>query len=244
MAYRGDEAGDLIEAPTAEGNLRVEIGPRTIQLEVGDRRLHVGDGQVTVIDQKYDRKTSFAIGARLFTARDVPREDLGIWLEIPDDQGVGMRRIFGVAPVSLLTEAGLPALAALDRLAARLRVALADHARDVVRAVELGRGYDKVLLVDHGDRHVVYARRAFRDRARLALTVYTDGRILVPEGKGKGKKEIAIRSRFGVRVWGDHLRFADPHGVDLAHISLPWIAPEDRAELARRIGQLVDRSPG
>jgi len=63
--------------------------------------------------------------------------------------------------------AGLPALAALDRLAQRLRHALADPASDVRRAIEIGSpaaaGLDKVLVIDHGDRWTVHARRLFRD---------------------------------------------------------------------------------
>ena len=49
-----------------------------------------------------------------------------------------------------------------------------------------------------------------------------------------------MRSQHGVTVWGDYVRFADPDGTDLARVAIPWIAPEDRRELARRIGQLVD----
>jgi len=108
-----------------------------------------------------------------------------------------------------------------------------------VIAHEIGRGMDKVLLADHGDRYVVYARRLFRDRARFAMAIHDDGRILVPEGKKL--RELVVRSRFGVTVWGDYIRFADKNGTDLGRVSIPWIAPEDRRELARRIGQLVDR---
>jgi hypothetical protein len=61
----------------------------------------------------------------------------------------------------------------------------------------------------------------------------------VPDGKKR--REIEVRSRFGVTVWGDYVRFADKNGTDLGRVAIPWIAPEDRRELARRIGQLVDR---
>lgn len=50
-----------------------------------------------------------------------------------------------------------------------------------------------------------------------------------------------MRSRHGVTVVGDFVRFADEHGTDLARVSIPWLTPENRLELARRIGQLVDR---
>ena len=152
--------------------------------------------------------------------------------------GDAMRRIFGVEPVSLLEPSGLADLARLDQLAQRLRTATAELAGDLRRAVEIGRGLDKVLLADHGACVVLYARRLFRDRARRALEIHEGGRIVIPEGKTT--REIVVRSRFGVTVWGDHLRFADPHGTDLAKVAIPWIDAEDRRELARRIGQLVD----
>jgi hypothetical protein len=89
---------------------------------------------------------------------------------------------------------------------------------------------------------VVYARRLFRDRARFAMAIHDDGRIVLPAGKGdKADRTIVVRSRYGVTVWGDHVRFADPNGDDLGKVAIPWIAPEDREELARRIGLLVDR---
>ena len=51
--------------------------------------------------------------------------------------------------------------------------------------------------------------------------------------------EVNVTSRFGVTVRGDFVRFADSTGTDKARISVPWVGPEDREELARRIGQLV-----
>lgn len=245
MAYR-DDAGDALEAPTSEGPLRAELAPHAIKLTIANRTLHVAEKFATVIEhhKKHaakDRRTSLKIEGCLIVARDVPHEDLGIWLEVEPAQGAraGMRRIFGVEPVSLMEPTGLTALAALDRLAGRLRNELAPYAGEIRRAIEIGRGLDKVLLADHGAHIAVYARRLFRDRARLAMSIHDDGRIVIPDKKGP--REITIRSRFGVTVWGDYVRFADPQGTDLAKVSIPWIAPEDRKELARRIGQLVDR---
>jgi hypothetical protein len=242
VAYR-DDAADVLEAPTAEGPLRIELGPRAVKLTVATRTLYIVDKVATVIEHrkaKQGRRRSLRIEGRLTTARDVPHEDLGIWLELEPSGGrrAGMQRIFGVEPVSLLEPDGLPALAALDRVATWLRGALAELGGDIQRAVEIGRGLDKVLLADHGDRFVLYARRLFRDRARFAAEIHTDGRIVIPDGKRR--HELHLRSRFGVTVVGDYIRFADPEGVDLARISIPWIGPEDRLELARRIGQLVD----
>lgn len=244
MAYR-DDSGDAIEAPTADGTLRAELAPRAVRLHVALRTLHISERFATVVEhhkkaKDKDKRTSLKIGGRLVVARDVPHEDVGIWIELdPDTAKAGMRRIFGVEPVSLLDPHGLVALASLDRLAHRLKTELVDLAGDVRRAFEIGRGLDKVLLADHGDRYVVYARRLFRDRARFAMAIHDDGRILVPEGKKL--RELVVRSRFGVTVWGDYIRFADKNGTDLGRVSIPWIAPEDRRELARRIGQLVDR---
>lgn len=236
MAYR-DGYGNVLEAPTSEGVVRAELASHDIKITVAKRTLHVVDRLATVIEQRRNNKSkreSFRIEGRLVVARDVPHEDLGIWVELPG----GMRRIFGVEPVSLLEPEGLDALAALDRLAQTLRTALGEYAGDVVRAVEIGRGLDKVLLADHGDRYVIYARRLFRDRARFAMTIHDDGRVVIPGPKKT--VEVSVRSKFGITVIGDFIRFAAPDGEDLARISIPWITPEDRDELARRIGQLVD----
>lgn len=238
MAYR-DESEDVLEAPTAEGTLRIELGPRTVKATVGIRTLHVVDKVATVLEQKTKKKVrreSFKLD-KLVVARDVPHEDLGIWVEIPG----GWRRIFGVEPVNLLEPDGLTALATLDRAAQRLRNAVVDLAGDIRRAVEIGRGLDKVLLADHGDRFVVYARRLFRDRAKPAMEIQSDGKIVIHQGKKP--VELTVRSRFGVTVVGDYVRFSSPEGKDLGRCSIPWIAPEDRQELARRIGSLVDLTP-
>ena len=246
MAYR-DDAGEALEAPTAEGTLRAQLSAGAVVLSVGTRTLTVAERFVTIIEHhkkhaSKDRRLSVELPGTLIVARDVPHEDLGIWIEVdptlPDR--VGMRRIFGVEPSSLLEPGGLTALAALDRLAQRLKTELAPRGGDIRRAIEIGRGVDKVLVADHGDRYVVYARRLFRDRARFAMAIHDDGRIVVPDGKGT--REITVRSQHGITVWGDYIRFADPHGTDLAKIAIPWITPEDRRELARRIGQLVDRA--
>ncbi|MDX2092105.1 MAG: hypothetical protein SFX73_29845 [Kofleriaceae bacterium] len=244
MAYRQDSA-DALEAPTADGMLRAELTPLSVKLSVAQRTIQIGERVATVTDhhkkqKDKDRHFSSKIPGRLVVARDVPHEDFGIWLEV--DPGtpanVGMRRIFGVEPASLMAPDGLAALAALDRLVLRVKHELADLAGDIRRAFEVGRGLDKVLLADHGDRFDIYARRLFRDRARLAMSIRDDGRIVIPDGKTS--QEITVRSRFGVTLWGDYIRFADPEGNDLARVSIPWIATEDRIELARRIGQLVD----
>ena len=260
MAYR-DDADDVCEAPTAEGTLRVEFAPRHVRLAVASRSIEISDAFVTLVEhyRKHaakDRRTSIRIAGRVIIARDVPHEGVGVWVEV--DVGgpkAGIRRVFGVEPVNLLEPTGLTALTALERLAQRLRQALADPASDVRRAIEIGSpaagGLDKVLVIDHGDRWTVHARRLFRDRARFVMAIHDDGRIVVRDGRGKATRageappaatrEITVRSRHGITVVGDYLRFADPQGTDLARVSIPWLTPEDRLELARRIGQLVDR---
>jgi hypothetical protein len=236
MAYRGDDATAVLEAPTAEGPLRATFSAGRVDLSVAGRSFHVEGRTVTVTDAK-NRRASAEIEGKLVVARDVPREDLGVWLELPSGHGTAMRRIFGVEPVSLFANDGLVALKRLDALAQRLRAAVLDLAGDIRRAVEIGRGLDKVLLADHGDRYVIYARRLFRDRARFALAIYRDGRVVLPDGKEL--REFRVTSKFGITVRGDYVRFADPQGIDLGRVSIPWIAAEDRDEIARRIGQLV-----
>lgn len=238
MAYRGDDGGQTLDAPTGEGDVRATFAANHIELAVAGRTLHIQDKTLTLVDAK-QRRISLELAGNLVVARDVPREDIGIWLELPSPTGGGSawRRVFGVEPVSLFDPKGLAALKRLDALAQRLRAALAHLAGDVTRAIEIGRGLDKVLLADHGDRYVIYARRLFRDRARFALAIYRDGRVVVPDGKEL--RQFRVTSRFGITVRGDYVRFADPQGTDLGRVAIPWIAAEDRDEIARRLGQLV-----
>lgn len=257
MAYRGEDAGDVLEAETLEGTLAVTLGANRIALSVGPKSLHLVDRVATLVEEtgnkknKKPRRTSFAIDGIVF-ARGVPKEDVGLWIEATEDRAspaaarASMRRIFGISPMSLFDDRGLRALAKLDAVALRLRSAVEDYADAVdiwsARGVEIGSGHvlDKVLLADYGDHHAVYARKLFRDRARLLASVHGDARVTVPDGKGV--HEVQLTSKFGITVRGDFIRFADKHGLDRARISVPWVGPEDREELARRLGQLVQRA--
>ena len=47
---------------------------------------------------------------------------------------------------------------------------------------------------------------------------------------------------FEPRAANGTIRFLDREGTDLGRVRLPWIEPEDRVELARRFGEMVERS--
>jgi hypothetical protein len=251
VAYRADP-GDTADAPCAEGTVHAELAPRHVRIAVGARSIEISDAFISVVAHHprradRDRRRSIPVAGRIFTARDVARGGLGVWMELePHTARAGVRRVFGLEPVDPLDPAGLDARGALDRFAHRVREALAPCAPDVERAYELGApaagGVDKVLIVDHGARWQIYARRLFRDRARLALVVDADGGVVIP-GRHATPRVISVRSRHGVTVLGDYVRFADPEGTDLARIALPWLASADRDELARRIGVFVDAGP-
>ena len=232
-AYRGSEAGDVVVAPTRRGTLRLEVGPRSIALRLDDRALHLVDGQLT-LESRRERRANHRLLGGLWLARGVPNEELGLWEEV---EHTGVRRVFGAEPVGLIEPDGLEALRAFDRLAVRLKAALAPLAAGVLRALELGRGLDKVLVLDDGAAYRVYQRPLFRTSAQWAFEAHRDGRVVLPDGAGR--REVVCRSRFGVRVVGDYLWFADADGADLGRVSMPWIGADDRAELARRVGELL-----
>jgi hypothetical protein len=250
MAYRGDDARDALEAPTADGLLKVVLGPNRVDLSVGPHSLHIAERVATLVEhkkQRQERRASIKLTGNLVVARGFPREAIGLWIASRDPAGGdallagSMQRIFGVEPVSLLDLEGLGALGRLDTVAQRLRAHLTELSGTARRAIEIGSGHalDKVLLVDHGDHYIIYARRLFRDRARFALAVHDDGRVVVPDGKRA--REVRVAAQFGVTVRGDYVRFADQHHVEVAKVALPWLGPEDRDEVARRIAALVAR---
>jgi len=238
--YREASAAEVLEAPTRDGPARLEVGPRAISLELaGQTRLTVTDGYIALQPlARRRRPRSYALdGRRLLVARADPTEEVGLWYEVKPEI---MRRIFGLRPPELLDRRAWEAWQALDRLYQRLREALAAHRGRAGGAIEYGRGADRVLVTDDGERYVIYVRRLFRERPRRALEVYADGTVVTPGGGGDARTRLS--SRFAITVSGDTIRFADPHGQDLARLWLPWITEEERYALARRLGERVDRS--
>jgi len=235
MAYRDGEANAL-RATTADGTLALAIAPDHVALTVGAKTLQLNRSYATLIEQgrKRTAQASLSREGKLWVARGVPREDLGVWIELPD----GVRRIFGVAAQTAMTDEAVAALPRLDAIAGRLRSALANLGGWTGRGVEIGHEHplDKVLLAEVGDEHRIYARALFRDRAKLVATIHRGGRVVTADG------EVVVTSRFQITVWGDYLRFSDQTGTDRTRASIPWIAREERHELARRIGHLLDPS--
>lgn len=245
-AYRTADDAEVLEAPTREGLLRLEVAPRHVALALRAVQVAITDEFVTITERLRRRikRRSERLGGPLVVARDVPREDVGLWLEV--EPGT-VRRIFGAAPHDLIAADGLSALRALDRLSGRLRQVLGPHGRGARRAWEIGPGLDKVLVVEHDDHIVVYARRLFRDRARRVVEVHADGTVIIPRAsrtwphRATGEDRFRIHERWGVTVTGDLLRFIDRAGNDLGQVAFHWIEPEDRLELARRFGDYIER---
>lgn len=238
--YRAVSGEEVYEAPTRDGSLRLQLAPRHTALVLGEQHLIVTDQYVTVenIEARRPRRRSVRLDdARLVVARSVPTDDIGVWLE--ERPGLVIR-IFGAQALELLDQKALSAVHALDILTGRLREALEPFARGAVRALEIGKGADRVLVVDHGDHFVIYVRRLFRKGAARALEVYDDGTVIVP-GRGVDRR-ITCTSRFGVTVFGDLIRFSNGSGVDLASIAIPWVSDHDRKELARRLGEMVEQA--
>jgi hypothetical protein len=111
----------------------------------------------------------------------------------------------------------------------------------MTEAIELGNGGHRVLLVRFDDRLVLHARPIFRERPRRIVEVCLDGTLVIP-GR-RGDRRGRVESRFGIAAITDRILFSDPREAEVASLWLPWIAPEDRQELARRFGDLIDPLP-
>lgn len=240
--YRELAAGPLYHADSREGRVSLELGPRQLRLALGDRvGLSVlGDSAIWLRRRRsgLHRRELALDRARLWPARSYPTGDLALWYE----SRLGLvERLGGVRPVQAFEAGALGAWRALDRVADELGRALAAHAGGALEAIELGRGQHRVLLVQFEGRLVIHARPLFRERQRRVLEVGSDGTLLVP-GRLRDRN-ARFESRASVTVCGDRIRFADGTGGDLHCLWLPWIALEDRQELARRLAELVDPTP-
>jgi len=227
-------------APSRDGPVRVESGTHGVRVELGGRfRLAVSGGRAVWTRIRRGRRRTLSLGrARLWVVRAHPTRELALWYEAEPGR---VERLGAVRPVPLFDAGALAAWRALDRAAGELARALAPWAGQVEEATELGRGGHRVLLVRFADRLVVYARPLFRERPRRTLEVCRDGTIVVP-GRDEDRR-ARFHTRFGVSVSGDRVVFSDRDEQRVASLLLPWIAPEDRQELARRFGELVDPAP-
>lgn len=234
MPYRDDD-GESLAAPTADGKLTASFAGRRIGLALDERAIAIErDGLAITVGSKTEH---VHIDGALVIARGVPRDDLGVWLEIDDRGAAAARRVFGVEAIATFDAAAIDALRLLDALARRVRGALLEYERDIVHATELGAGHplDKVLVVDRGERFDVYTRRLFGGYARRVLEVRRDGRVSLVGAVD----EVMLPSPHAITVRGDFVRFADATGVDRVRLGIPWITPEERHELAARIAKFV-----
>jgi len=238
--YRQPTGAEALHAPTRQGKVRLEVAPRHVVVEIaGHDHLAVTDRFLTVTRpgrRRRRKQRSYELeGRRLVLARAVPTDDVGLWYELRDEV---MQRIFGMAPPELLDRDALDAWKELDRIYRRLREALAPHLGETTTGAEYGKGADRVLVESREDRDVMYVRPLFREAQRKVMEVCGDGTVRIYGRKG-AMTELECRSRFGVTVHGDRINFSGPRGDTRGHVWLPWIDEDDRAALARRLGERV-----
>ena len=240
--YRELAAPPTYQAPSRDGTVNLEVGPQHVRLDLGERlRLTVAGSVATWVRHRRgsSHRRELTLSQRcLWVVRSVPTGDLALWYE----RRPGLvERLGGVKAVGPFDAGVLAAWRALDRVADELARALAAHGGGATEAVEVGRGHHRVVLVQLAERLVIYARPLFRERPRRTLEVCRDGSLVVPGRSHDGRARIAHRSQ--VTASGDRIRFTTGDGRDLVSLWLPWIAPEDRQEIARRLGDLVDPLP-
>lgn len=246
-----------------DGDVELEVAPRHTLLKVGEQlTLSVTEkfAELTrVTSRNRTKKRSLRLqDARLLVARAVPTDNIGIWHEATP--GV-VTRLFGLRQHTLESGADVDEFndrwRKLARLVTHLERALGRHSGGVERALEVGAGADRVLVMDCGDHLLFHVRRLFREHPRRAFKVERNGTITVlqaalfqdPAGgrrrrQGKDPPSFTCTFRLGVMATGDYLRFADRRGEDLGRISLPWIRPEDRAHLVKIIKDTISPAPG
>jgi hypothetical protein len=227
--YRDASARAVKRAAGRDGEVVLELEPEHAILSLGGRLRLVVAGRYLSLSRpgRRSRRELALDRVRLYVTRSVPTRDLALWCEVR--AGV-VERLVGIRPRPLLDEGGLAAMRELDQLAGELAAALAGHGHGAESAIELGRGQHRVLVVEHAERLVVYARPIFRERPRRVFEVCRDGSLVVV-GRGRDRR-ARFASHFAVTASGDRIRFADQAGHEVASLYLPWIAPEDRAELA------------
>ena len=241
--YRASAGSEVLEAPTRDGTARLDVAPDHTQLSVALLRVEVTPEWLTVVSTADARRArpqrSMLLEERkiaLLVARAWPTDDVGLWYELPAGGLIG--RVVGLRPLPPLDREALAAGGALERLAGRLERALAAHAGGARRALELGHGGHRVVLVWRDDRVLLYARPIFRELPRRSLEVHADGTVLVTV-RG-GVRCVTCRSSTDVTVFGDWLRFEDAASGRAAKLWLPWIGPDERRELCECLGRVVD----
>ena len=240
--YRSVTSRSLVKAEAFEGRITLEVGPRHVELELGPRlKVIVSARGANVIRRTRGRERSRRLEvrpSRLWLARSHPGRAISLWHETRPGM---VERLGGVTPGPLLEVDALSRWKAVDKFAARANDALAPWTGGAREATELGTGGHRVLLVRMPDRLLLYARPLFRERPRRVLEVCCDGSLVV-SGKHADRRG-QFHDRFGAAVSGDRLVFLDKRQAPVAALWLPWISVEDRRELARRFGELVDPSP-
>jgi hypothetical protein len=231
MPYRC--SGAKPDVRTAAGGLEIVTGPGRLAI-VG--QLDITRDTATFWTRR-GREQHAICGRRLVVARNAPYGDVAIWMELGHDGGgaSSMRRIFGIPP----GRAAPPHQ--LDAVFRHTRDALRSHGAGWLRATELGRGDHPMLLVECEDRHEVYVSRLFREHAELVMTVV---RAEDSVRFHAVSRQLHVGSRVAVRVRGHDVCFVGDHGLgaDMAGFPLPWLAPDERQHVARRLAAALDRS--
>lgn len=235
LPYRDGVARRHLEVPTRTGRARLELGPQYSKLEVDDRyTCTITSDFVSVVSRgrrRVRRRSYRTDGARIAIAQAFPTRDVAIWMETRTDV---MTRLCGVSPPALLDDGAMDAWRRTDDLARQLVLAVEGIGCQRL-ATEYGKGQHRVLMLDHGDRFEVFARPLFREHPRKVFELWSHGGCEVT----RRSRKATCSSRFDVTVTGDRLRLLDVHGEDVAALYLPWISPEDRAEIARRFDTLI-----
>jgi hypothetical protein len=243
--FRDGRAESRQRALTRDGEARLIDAPGSIVVESPCLERLAVARRFVVVERFHPRRPerppkrlSLPLAGRfLVAARSHPTRDLGVWIE--ERTGVA-RRIFGLRQVDLSSDDPMAAWQQLDELTSALERALRSRGIDAPRAVEVGRGGHRVLMIDRGDRMTVYARPIFRERPRLIAELTAAGGVTIGRGRRRASGKT-FPSRFAIVASGDWILVASAGGGPDLAIFLPWISEVDRGEIARRFGELVER---